>query len=226
MKLSPRDEIIVGVVAILLVVVALSMLLVRPQLARLGEIATQKQQEESKVRNAQAELELLKAAKGEALGVQADLLRVGNQVPDSPQLPSLVVEIQDLANEAGISFVSIKPGDMVASGGYTTLPIDLELRGAFFDVVDFIYRLEHLTRQVRVTELDLTEAVSLGGTSGGTGAQGSTSGETGGQGSTSDEGLDLVITANVFVMGTVPGAEAPVATPGKPAAPSGGAGGK
>lgn len=212
MKIQPRDELIIGIVAIVLVVVVLAMVLVRPQLGELSTIATTKQEEESRIRGAQAELELLKAAKSEALQIQADLIKVGNQVPDSPQLPSLVVEIQDLATEAGISFVSIKPGTMTASGEFTTLPIELALHGQFFDVVDFLYRLQHLTREVRVTDLDLkkgstTQAAGTGGTSG-TG--------TGGQQQQSDGGLDLVVTANVYVMGTVPGAQAPTATPGAP----------
>lgn len=198
MKLSPRDEIIVGVVVVILLVVALSMLLVRPQFAALSDVSKRQAEEETKIRNAEAELQLLKAAKSEALQVQADLIKVNNRVPDSPQLPSLVVEIQDLANEAGIDFISIKPAEMVATGEYTTLPIELGLHGQFFDVVDFLYRLQHLTREIRVEKLDLSKQLTPGGESA----------------AEDDGGLDLSITANVYVMGSVPGAQAPKEAPG------------
>jgi len=194
-KLSPRDEIIVGVVAIVLVVAILFVALVRPQLAQLGKIGETRQEEEGRIKSAQAELGLLKAARSEALQVQADLIKVSNQVPDSPQVPSLVVEIQDLANVAGIKFVQIQPQPMTAAGDYTTLPLTLTLQGQFFDVVDFMYRLQHLTRELRVADLDLSAETQ------------------GTEGEASDNALTLKITANAFVMGSVPGALAPAGAP-------------
>ncbi len=204
-KLSPRDETIVEIVIVIVIAVALAMLLVRPQLGRLSELDAQRQAEEQSIRNAQAELELLKAAKGEALQVQADLIKVGNEVPDTPQLPSIVVQLQDLANEAGINFVQIKPGTLAPAGEYTVLPLQLSLRGQFFDIVDFLYRIEHLPREVRVSDVDLA----------GAGVQASGS-EEGGQ------SLELKITANVFVMGSVGQQPGSVPAPPSSSAPSGG----
>ncbi|RJQ54412.1 MAG: hypothetical protein C4521_06150 [Actinobacteria bacterium] len=217
MKLSPRDELIVEIVAIVLIAVALSMLLVRPQLSKLGELEAQRREEEQSIRNAQAELALLEAAKGEALQIQADLIKVGNRVPDSPQLPSLVVQIQDLANEAGISFVEIKPGELEPAGQYTIMPLDLSLSGQFFDVVDFLYRLEHLSREVRVKSIDL----SRGGQSSGA-AAGGQSGD-GGSATPATEGnsLTLKIQAQVFVMGKAgPAVPAPGGAGSEGAAPA------
>ncbi len=212
MKLSPRDEIIVGVVAIVLLVVILAMVLVRPQINELASMQKTLQDEETAVRSAEADLERLKAAKGEALQVQADLVKVGNQVPDGPQLPSLVVEIQDLANEAGIAFVSIEPKsdsiEIPSSREYTVIPIDLRLRGQFFDVVDFLYRLEHLTREVRVSKLDLAKRRAEGG---------SETDSASGTLTRPEDELSLEITAKVFVMGVMEGT--------LPSAPSGGGGG-
>jgi hypothetical protein len=62
-------------------------------------------------------------------------------------VPSLIVELQQTANEAGIKFIKIEtqevaPGD--ASG--TIVPFTMVFQGNFFDVNDFLYRVENYAR--------------------------------------------------------------------------------
>lgn len=85
----------------------------------------------------------------------------------------------------------------------------MRLRGQFFDVVDFLYRLEHLTREVRVSKLDLAKRQETGGAE--------TDNVSGTLTRPQDE-LSLEITAKVFVMGVMEGA--------LPPAPAGGGGGQ
>jgi Tfp pilus assembly protein PilO len=54
------------------------------------------------------------------------------------------LQIQDLADQAGVKFVAINPGDPVEEDGFEIIPLQLQFEGTFFDLSDFVYRAEQL----------------------------------------------------------------------------------
>ena len=59
-------------------------------------------------------------------------------------MPSLLVQIQDLADQSGIEFMSVSPGDPKESDGFQIIPLSLQFTGSYFDLSDFAYRVEQL----------------------------------------------------------------------------------
>jgi Tfp pilus assembly protein PilO len=62
----------------------------------------------------------------------------------------LIIEIQELATEAGIDLTSIKPAVPVSAGEFSELKMEIQMAGYFFDSVDFLYRLENFPREIKV----------------------------------------------------------------------------
>ena len=94
---------------------------------------------------------------------QARLLELSKMLPEQDEIPSLLLQIQDLATESGIDFMiddSVEGGCDVRSGTYQTIPLSLQFAGTFFDVNDFLYRIEQLAaapgRILSVQNLTLT----------------------------------------------------------------------
>jgi Tfp pilus assembly protein PilO len=75
---------------------------------------------------------------------QARLLELAKMVPDSEEIPSLLLQIQDLADQSGIEFISITPGEPVEAGAFRIIPLQLEFSGTYFDLSDFVYRAEQM----------------------------------------------------------------------------------
>ena len=78
---------------------------------------------------------------------QARLLELSKMVPPSEELPSLLLQLQDLADQSGIDFIAVTPGEpraVASSGGYMILPLQLQFSGTYFDVSDFAYRAEQM----------------------------------------------------------------------------------
>ena len=78
---------------------------------------------------------------------QARLLELSKMVPPSEELPSLLLQLQDLADQSGIDFIAVTPGESRRQGpmvGYMILPLDLQFAGTYFDVSDFAYRAEQM----------------------------------------------------------------------------------
>jgi Tfp pilus assembly protein PilO len=74
----------------------------------------------------------------------ADLFRLSRAMPDRPDIPNVLLQLSQIANETGITFQSITPHDPEPLSGYERIPIDLVFQGHFYDLSDFLYRLRSL----------------------------------------------------------------------------------
>ena len=88
----------------------------------------------------------------------ADLFLLAKAMPDSDDMPGIILELNSIAGASGIRFVSIQPQAQAVSGAYRTLPITLTFEGNYYDLTDFIYRLRSL---VRVDDGELTASGRL-----------------------------------------------------------------
>ena len=77
----------------------------------------------------------------------SDLLSLDKLIPADTQVPSMIIELQATANEAGLKFMKIVPDVPVAgTGGGTVIPVEINVQGQIFDVNDFLYRVENYAR--------------------------------------------------------------------------------
>lgn len=155
LKLSPRDELILELLLVVLAAVLIVMLLVLPQYRQIGEIKVKQEQVRRQVQEAEATLARLKEAKAESIANRAELIKIANRVPDEPQLPTLIVAIQDVANQSGVEFISVTPEAVSEAGSFSIVPLRLSVTGQFRDLVDFLGRLYALQREVRVNSVTI-----------------------------------------------------------------------
>ena len=92
------------------------------------------------------------AAAGPAIRA-ADLFRLAKAMPDRVDMPGVLLELNEVASDAGIVFKSITPGTAVPAQGYQVLPVELQFEGDFYALSDFLFRLRNLV-QVRRGGLD------------------------------------------------------------------------
>jgi hypothetical protein len=74
----------------------------------------------------------------------ADLFRLRTAMPDTANMPELLIELNAIADQSGIRFDSIQPGTVVALSGYQAQPITVIIGGSFYDLSDFLNRLRNL----------------------------------------------------------------------------------
>jgi type IV pilus assembly protein PilO len=82
----------------------------------------------------------------------ADLFRITKAMPDEDDMPGIILELNDVAASAGVSFLAIAPQGGSVRSGYSALPINLTFEGNYYDLTDFLFRLRNLVR-VRDGEL-------------------------------------------------------------------------
>ncbi len=150
--------IIVGVVLLIIVVLAWFFLL-NPLRSDIAAVETTIEDERTSLAAAQAQLAQAEATREEGAKNRGRLLELAKMVPEAEQIPSLLLQIQDLADQSGIDFIAVTPGDPVQSGDFDIVPLELEFTGTYFDLSDFVYRAEQMVagpgRLLAVKNLDL-----------------------------------------------------------------------
>ncbi|HSK47990.1 MAG TPA: type 4a pilus biogenesis protein PilO [Coriobacteriia bacterium] len=154
MKLSPRYTLILVALGVLAVVVIAAAVLVVPQFRRLSEVETMFASVDDQVTQAETLLQTRQAAKEDAAFTDAELLELAAAVPETPDQPSLIIELQDLAYESAVQIREVEPTDLVQGNGVVAMPMTLTTWGTWTDTVDFVQRLRRMSRQVRIVEVD------------------------------------------------------------------------
>lgn len=160
-RLSAQVQLYIAIALIAVVTLAVVFLGILPYFQKAATVRSEITSEQSNLSAAQALLARRQSAKAQSAANEVELLRIANQVPDSPQLPSVIIELQDVANSSGVSFESITPGEpaspVPATDGvvanYTVVPVGLLIRGDWAEVIDYLRRIDDLERGVRVTEI-------------------------------------------------------------------------
>jgi type IV pilus assembly protein PilO len=134
-------QIALAVVLALLVGAGGWFLLVSPQRARATELDAEILTAEQRLE--EHRLATLRAGSVEKIAV-ADLFRLSKAMPDRADMSGVLLELNRIAADTGITFESISPQTAVPISGYQAVPILLTFKGNFYNLSDFLYRLRTL----------------------------------------------------------------------------------
>jgi len=151
MKIGPREQLILLIVGLAVALAAVTALLVWPQYKRQKSLDAQVVAAEQQLSAAKSLLGQRQQIKNRAAVTDAKWLRLASLVPESPDLPSLIIELQDAAFASGVQIVGVTPVEPVVSASKTYVVIEMSLitRGTWADTVDFLKRINRLERGLR-----------------------------------------------------------------------------
>jgi hypothetical protein len=113
MKLTSKQKMLAVIALIVVVILAAVLLVVVPKFGELAQLDADLQAAADQVTQTQTLVAQLEQAKSNASLTQAELLALANQMPENPELPSVLIELQDVSNSAGVRFERITPGEAV-----------------------------------------------------------------------------------------------------------------
>ena len=150
-KLARNKVMIASALAVLLVSLLAYLVVVGPKRSKANEL--QQSIAAKRAELAQARIDEGRAKTEPPVPV-ADLFRMTKAMPNRPDMPGLLLDLARVAQESGISFDSIEPGEPTPATGYQKVPISLIFQGSFYELSDFFFRLRNLV-QVRDSRLDV-----------------------------------------------------------------------
>ncbi|HET7478096.1 MAG TPA: type 4a pilus biogenesis protein PilO [Rubrobacteraceae bacterium] len=213
MNRNDRNVAILGALIIVVLIVGYYFLLLSPLWTRYDDAVQERSDKEAQLQQLQQQVADLEKIKNDAPTVERQLLELSKRIPTQPEIPTLVVQVEEIADQAGVTQISIvpgSPGPAPGGGDFSVQPITMSFEGTYDQLQDFLLRTENLARLVTVKKVSY-EPVEAEGTT----AQAGT-----------DPTLQVEIEADVYFQPeNVPDGTAPVA-PAAPQTTTPGAGGE
>jgi type IV pilus assembly protein PilO len=84
------------------------------------------------------------------------------ELPDKKEIPSLLTNISQLAQESGLQITLFQPQKEIAMDFYEEIPVKIKLYGGYHDLATFFDRVANLSRIVNIKDLTIGEATLEG----------------------------------------------------------------
>jgi type IV pilus assembly protein PilO len=177
MRVKGREVYIITAVVAVVLIVAWYFLLFSPTQRKLGDLDSQIQSAQSTLDMANQEVVKLESYKKTAPQSRAEIVRLGKMLPTAEGIPGLIIELTRTADASGVEITGITKGTTTPGSPYGVQTLTIQLTGRYFDVEDFLYRLEEYVafrnasfrvtgRLLQVTTLGLIGATGSAATSG------------------------------------------------------------
>ncbi len=154
--MTSRNVIILGALGLVLLVVAFYFLLLGPLLENLGQQADARDERQATLAELQAEVARLEEVRQNSPELQRQLLELNKRIPTQPEVETLVVQIEDIAQTAGVTQTQIVRGDPVppeGGGDFTVQPITMSFEGTYEELLEFLRLADDLVRLMAVNNV-------------------------------------------------------------------------
>jgi Tfp pilus assembly protein PilO len=143
LDLSPRATSAAFVALLAVLAAATWFLVVSPRHERASDLDAQ-------IAATQTEIGVKQHQSAHAAGTiePADIHALERAMPDLPEMPQIVVQLDELANRAGVVLDTVTPQAPVALTGYQAVPMTVVVDGEYFGVQRF---LKEIRSQVKVS---------------------------------------------------------------------------
>ena len=143
-------------------------LLISPQRAEVADLETQTAAQENTNSSLETELAVLKEENKDLPEKQAELAELRTAIPEAPDLPSYIREMQDLGRQSGVTFTALTPTTPVELGGggsegaltpgqLAAINVDMLITGSYFEITKFMNELETSPRYTLVSGYTIGE---------------------------------------------------------------------
>jgi len=152
MKIGPREQLIIVIVGLLIVLLAVGAILVWPQYQKQKALDEQTAAANAQLKAANDLVVQRQQVKNRASVTDSAWLRLASLVPENPDLPSLIIDLQDAAFSSGTQIIAVVPADPVESAdkSYVIIPMEVRVLGTWADTIDYLKGLDKLNRGLRV----------------------------------------------------------------------------
>jgi Tfp pilus assembly protein PilO len=142
MRTRGKEVYIITAVVAVVLIVAWYFLLFSPTRTKISDLDDQIVAQQAALVTAKQEVVRLEAYKKTAPQSRVEIVRLGKMLPMSEGIPSLIIELTGTADASGVDLNSITRGATVPGTPFGLQSVSLQVTGRFFDVEDFLYRLE------------------------------------------------------------------------------------
>jgi type IV pilus assembly protein PilO len=161
-----RNILILGILVLIALAVAYYFLLFSPLRQEYLERYDERVQKEQQLAGLEQSVAELENARRNAPEIERQILEYSKRLPEQEEIPTLVVQIEQVAEGAGVTQLLITPEDPApppGGGDFFVIPITMSFEGTYENMTDFLLRVRNLSRLVTINELTYEEVEAAGG---------------------------------------------------------------
>jgi type IV pilus assembly protein PilO len=161
-----RTILIFGLLVVVLVAVGYYILLLNPLLGNLSASAETRDAKEAQLANLRSEVAELEAVQRNAPDIERQLLEYSKRIPTQPHIETLIIQVEEIADDAGVTQLSIQPGTPgppPGGGDYSRVPITMSFEGTYEQLQFFLENARNLSRLMTVNRVTYCVIEPLGG---------------------------------------------------------------
>ena len=154
--MTNRNLLILGALGIVLLIVIYYFLLLSPLLQRLDEQAQARDSKQAQLEQVQQQVDELEEVRRESPDIERQLLELSKRIPAQPQVPTFVVQAQEIADASGVTQLTVDPEPSTSpegGGDYRVVPVTMQFKATYDEMQDFLMRSRNLARLVTVTNI-------------------------------------------------------------------------
>lgn len=138
---------------------------VLPKMGQVSEAKTQLSEIASQEQTLLSRQQALEDARAAAPAAKATIAEVDQMIPPTVDEAGMLLLLNNAAGAAGLDLASLAPGTpaLDATTGLSSISVAMSAEGTYFDVTEFMYRIETLPRAAKVTALQLAPGETTGG---------------------------------------------------------------
>ena len=166
MTRTNRTILILGLLVVVLVAVGYYILLLNPLLGNLSASAETRDAKEAQLANLRSEVAELEAVQRNAPDIERQLLEYSKRIPTQPHIETLIIQVEEIADDAGVTQLSIQPGTPgppPGGGDYSRVPITMAFEGTYEQLQFFLENARNLSRLMTVNRVTYCVIEPLGG---------------------------------------------------------------
>jgi Tfp pilus assembly protein PilO len=159
--MTRRDRLVIVIVALVAAIAASWLLVVSPKRDQAAKLGTKVASEQQALNTARAQLAQNAVASKQYASNYAALARLGEAVPASDDIPSLIVQLQSASDGARVNFQSLQNGAAGATSGTGSTPapatgtgaagasaaapeqLSFTFSGSYFQLSNFFNKVQH-----------------------------------------------------------------------------------
>lgn len=156
MDRNQRLALLLGIFLIVAAIVVYYLLLLGPLREEYGQRLEERENKQAQLAQLQAEVRDLEELQSQAPEIERQFLELSKRLPENAEISTLLVQIQEIANAAGVTQLSIEPGapePPPGGGDFQRVPVTMSFEGTYVQMQDFLNRTRNLVRLMSVNEV-------------------------------------------------------------------------
>ncbi len=155
LELPPRQRVLLLVGGTAFLFFLYAYFLYWPRNVQIADLETQRDQARQERTRKAALAANLDKTRADVARLEGDLKKAVAQLPDTKEIPDLLSNISSLGRESGLEIIQFKQRPERFEEFYAAVPVDILVRGTYYQVAAFFDKVGQMARIVNVADVSI-----------------------------------------------------------------------